>query len=160
MPGKVQIAKESFTHGQCEPIVGHRHRQKFGEAFSETQIAARVRGQKGKGFLAVIFPYKAGEEQPRIEAWQGDAGVKVSWKGETHYVLLDTKAHEINADGVKGKASCLVLKVKGEKDFCAALPAGGTVSFRGRTARGDGAVGVQVTGGKAQQVTGKRLTAQ
>jgi len=159
-PGQVQIAKESFTHGQCEPIVSHRHRQEFGEVFSETQIGARVRGEKGQGFLAVIFPYKAGEEPPCIEAWQGAAGVKITWKGETHYVLLDTRAHEINADGVKGKASCLVLKVKGEKDFSAALPAGGTVSFRGQTAKGDGPVGVQVIGGKAQQVTGKQLTAQ
>ena len=69
--------------------------------------------QKDQGFLVVIFPYQASEERPTIEGWAGGAGAKISWKGETHYVVLDARPHKINAEGLKGEASVLVAKAKG-----------------------------------------------
>ena len=43
------------------------------------------------------------------------AGAKVTWQDETHYVLLDTKVHAVNADGIKGEASVFVAKERDGK---------------------------------------------
>jgi len=91
------------------------HTDFFRNDFSEKQVLCRVEGQKGKGCLVVLFPYKQGEERPRFAPWQGGDGLKISWKGETHYVLLDTHEHQIDSDVLKGKTSAVVVKLKGEK---------------------------------------------
>jgi len=127
-PAKHKLHTDSFTHNQCEPIVSQRHRKKYGRAFTETIKLCRVEGQRDQGFLVVVFPYRAGEERPTIERWAGGAGAKISWKGETHYVVLDVTPHQINSEGLKGEASVLVAKVKdGTKSL--SLPLSEAVSF-------------------------------
>ena len=112
-PSQVRLFKDTFVHDQCEPIVGSRHQAKYGTPFSEKQMVCRVEGQQDQGFLVVLFPYKSDEPRPTIENWQGDKGVKVVWKGETHYVLLATRDCEIDVDAVKARATCLVVKDSG-----------------------------------------------
>jgi len=133
-PEGAELSKDSFTHNECEPIVGRLHRQKYGKAFEEKQLVCRAKGKKSEGFLAVIFPRKAGESEPVIESWADGAGAKIAWKGETHFVLLDTKEGEVNADGVKAKAGALVCKTAGGKVASLTLLAGGTAEATGATA--------------------------
>lgn len=128
-PQPAAFFQDTFVHDQCEPIVSTRHRERQGKAFSEKQLLCRIEGQKGKGFLVVLFPYKQGEERPLIAPWAGDAGVRVSWKGETHYIVLDTREHEVSADGINAKASALVVKVKDTENASVSLPAGGTAQY-------------------------------
>ncbi|MFN9223290.1 MAG: hypothetical protein ACK6D6_14380 [Planctomyces sp.] len=130
-PMGAELSKDSFTHNQCEPNVSHIHQQKYGKGFEEKQVVCRAKGKKGEGFLAVIFPRKAGEPEPVIESWAGGAGAKIAWKGETHYVLLDTKEREVNADGIKAKAGALVCKTAGGKATSLTLLAGGTAEAAG-----------------------------
>ncbi|MFN9236010.1 MAG: hypothetical protein ACK6D4_15355, partial [Planctomyces sp.] len=130
-PMGAELSKDSFTHNQCEPNVSHIHQQKYGTGFEEKQVVCRAKGKKGEGFLAVIFPRKAGEPEPVIESWAGGAGAKIAWKGETHYVLLDTKEREVNADGIKAKAGALVCKTAGGKATSLTLLAGGTAEAAG-----------------------------
>jgi len=157
VPPKVALHKEAFTHDQCEGEVSSRHQQKFGQKFSEKQVLCRAEGQRGKGFLVVLFPRKLDEEKPILQRWQGDAGVKVSWKGETHFVLLDVDEREAEADGVRARASCLVVKARGPRDFSLALPAGGSASFGGQSVDGPGPVGLQVVDGQARKLAGTDL---
>ena len=156
-PGQVKLFKDSFTHDQCENIVGARHREKLNKPFSEKQVVCRVEGEKGGGFLVVVFPRKADEARPAVEPWAGGKGVKVSWQGETHYVLLDMADQEVKADGIDAKAACLVVKSRDAKNFSICLPAGGKAMFNGQKIQGRGAVDVTVTGGKAQKSEGRDL---
>ncbi|MFN5900138.1 MAG: hypothetical protein ACK45A_18300, partial [Planctomyces sp.] len=48
-----------------------------------------------------------------------------------HYVLLDTKEREVNADGIKAKAGALVCKTAGGKATSLTLLAGGTAEAAG-----------------------------
>ena len=128
-----------------------RHQARFGERFSEKQVLCRVEGQKGQGFLVVLFPYKSDEPRPTIENWQGERGIKIVWKGETHYVLLDTRQHEIDADGIKARAACLVVKVTNAQNFTLGLPDGGQAAFRGQKLEGEGPMEVVVADGKARK---------
>jgi hypothetical protein len=151
VPSQVKLFRDTFIHDQCEPIVGQRHRAKFGKSFSEKQVLCRVEGQKGQGFLVALFPYKSDEPRPTIENWQGEKGIKVAWKGETHYILLDTQEHEIDADGIKARAACLIVKVTDAQNFTLGLPAGGQAAFRGQKLAGAGPMEVVVAGGKARK---------
>jgi hypothetical protein len=151
VPLRVKLYKDTFIHNQCEPIVAHRHQVKFGTAFSEKQVLCRVEGQKGQGFLVALFPYKSDEARPTIENWQGDKGIKLVWKGETHYVLLDTRPHEIDAQGIKARAACLVLKMTDARNFSLALPDGGQAAFRGQQLEGKGPLEIVVSDGKAHK---------
>jgi len=73
-------------------------------------VLCRVEGQNNEGFLVVLFPYESGGQKPVVEAWSGGAGAKISWKGETHYVILDVREHDVNAGGISARASALVVK--------------------------------------------------
>jgi hypothetical protein len=157
VPSKVTLHKDTFIHDQCEPIVGGRHSAKYGKAFSEKQVLCRVEGQKDQGFLVALFPYKPDEPRPAIENWCGDRGVKITWKNETHYVLLDTQEHDINADGIKAKAAALVVKVSDDKNWSLGLPAGGEAQFRGQKLQDKGPVAVTVANGNARRTEGKEL---
>jgi hypothetical protein len=114
--------------------VARLHQQKYGKAFEETQVVCRARGRKGEGFLAVIFPRTADEPEPLIEPWAGGAGAKIAWKGETHFVLLDTKECEVNADGIEARTGALVCKTVGGKVVSLTLLAAGTAEATGAKA--------------------------
>ncbi|MHB9134101.1 MAG: hypothetical protein ACYDBB_23775 [Armatimonadota bacterium] len=151
VPAQVKLSKDSFTHDQCEPEVK-------GRGFTtEKQVLARIDGQPGKGFLVTIFPRKADEPQPIVQPWMGDLGTKVTWQGETHYILLDTAVHDINTDGIKANASSLVVKVKDAKNYCISLPAGGTASYRGQKLSSTGPIELTVIDGKVTKTNGKNL---
>ena len=155
-PSKFQLHKGEFVNKECEPIVSRLHQQRHGKPFEEKQALCRVEGSPGKGFFVVIFPYKKGGEAPSVQAWAGEAGVKVTWKGETHYVLLEMADREVNADGLQARASATVLKTRAQ-DFSLSLPVGGKASFGGQTVEGGGPAGVQVANGKAERIEGKNL---
>ena len=121
----------TFTHDQCENIVGARFQQKYGKRFEEKTVLCRAEGRKGEGFLVVLFPYKTDEEKPKVEPWANGAGAKITWKNETHFVLLDTVDREINADGVQGKASAFVFKTAGGKPQSLCLLTAGAVAAAG-----------------------------
>ncbi|MHB8954848.1 MAG: hypothetical protein ACYC4U_17900 [Pirellulaceae bacterium] len=150
VPSQMKLHKATFVHDQCEPIVGARHAARFGTPFSEKQTACRVEGQPAQGFLVVLFPYAKDDPRPTIENWQGDHGVKIAWKGESHYVLLANDDQEIDADGVTARAACLVVKVTDDRNFALSLPAGGRASFCGQVLRGDGPLEIVVADGQAQ----------
>ena len=156
-PAQVTLHQDTFTNTQCEAAVGARHQQKYGKPFSETYSLCRIEGQKGQGFFVVLFPRKPDEPAPVIEKWAGEAGVKVSWKGETHFVLLDTQEHEIKADGIKAKAAALVVKVTDDKDWSLSLPLGGAASFRGQALKSAGPVELAVVDGKVRKAEGANL---
>ena len=151
VPAQVKLYKDAFVHDQCEPIVAGRHQAKFGKAFSEKQVLCRVEGQNNQGFLVVLFPYKPDEPRPVIENWEGAKGVRVAWKGETHYILFDTRQHEIDADGIEARADCLVIKVMNGENFTLDLPAGGQLTFRGQKLEGSGPLETAVVGGEARE---------
>jgi hypothetical protein len=82
--------------------------------------------------------------------------VKVVWKAETHYVLLDPADRQIDADGLRVKASAAILKSKGE-DFSLTLPLGGTASYRGQVVAGPGPRGIEMVEGRGREQAGKNL---
>lgn len=153
VPNQVKLYKDSFTHDQCEPSVSRRGFK------GEKQVVARIEGQPEQGFLVTVFPRKADEPAPTFAKWQGELGVKITWQGETHYVLLDTTPHQIKADGITANASCLVVKVIDKKNFTISLPAGGSAQFNGRKLSGAGPLELTVVNGKVTQKAGKDLLA-
>jgi hypothetical protein len=153
----VRLFRDTFIHDQCEGIVASRHRAKFQQPFSEKQVLCRVEGRKDAGFLVVLFPYKPDEPRPAIENWLGDKGVKVTWKNETHFILLDTAEHDVNADGIQAKAACLAVKVTDAQNYSLCLPAGGEVTFRGQKLQGAGPRELAVVAGRAQPSSGTDL---
>ena len=96
---------------------------------ARSRCSAASRARRTKGSWSCCSPTSRTSLGPIIENWQGDKGVKVVWKGETHYVLLDTRDCEIDADAVKARATCLVVKVADERNFTLSLPAGGQASL-------------------------------
>jgi hypothetical protein len=156
-PAQVRLFKDAFTHNQCEPIVGHRHREKSGQAFSEKQVVCRIEGQKGSGFLVVVFPRKADEPRPAVTPWLDSRGLKIVWKGETHFVLLDTREREIRADGIQAKTACLVAKVRDGQNFSLHLPAGGQVSYGGEMLQETGPAELTRAQGRTLRTAGKPL---
>jgi hypothetical protein len=157
VPSQVKLFRDTFVHDQCEPIVGGRHRAKYQQPFSEKQVLCRVEGRKDSGFLVALFPYQPDEPRPTIENWLGDKGVRVTWKNESHFVLLDTTEHEINADGVQAKAACLVVKVADEQNFSLCLPTGGLATFRGQELKGAGPQELTVAEGRIRKSAGVDL---
>ncbi len=155
-PKEAALAKDSFTHDQCEPIVSGIHQRKHGTGFTEKQVVCRVEGRKGAGFLVIIFPRKAVEPAPSVAPW-GDGGAEVSWKGETHRVLLDVEEREVRADGVEARASCLVLKSREGTLREVDLPAGGRASVGGRTLEGTGPCALDPSDGRSLRVDGSDL---
>jgi hypothetical protein len=128
VPKSARLHKDSFTHDQCEPIVGRIHRERYGKAFSEKLVLGRAEGQKDQGFLVALFPCHENEPRPTIERWLGGSGVKVTWKDQTHYVLLDTAVRQVDANGIRAKTSALVAKFQSGRPVSITLPAGGTGS--------------------------------
>jgi hypothetical protein len=157
VPAKPTLSTDQFVHDQCEPIVSGLHREKTGKTFSEKQVLCRAEGQKGQGFLVVLFPYRQGEPRPTVEPWLGEAGAKVTWQGETHYVLLDTREHDVDAAGVKGRASCVVLKQTDAKNWSLTLPAGGTAKANRRELSAPGPTGLIVADNKPRRADGRNL---
>jgi hypothetical protein len=157
VPSQVKLFRDTFVHDQCEPIVGSRHQAKFKQRFSEKQVLCRVEGRQDSGFLVALFPYKSDEPRPAIENWLGDKGMKITWKNETHFVLLDTAEHTVNADGIQAKAACLVVKVADGQNFSLGLPAGGEVTFRGHKLRGTGPRELAVVAGQSRPSSGTDL---
>ncbi len=156
-PAQVTLHQDTFTNTQCEGAVGQRHQQKYGKPFSETYALCRVEGQKGQGFFVTLFPRQPDEPEPVIEPWAGACGVKVAWKGETHYVLLDTTEREVGADGIKARAAALVVKVTDDKNWSLSLPLGGEASFRGQTLKADEPVELSAVAGKITRSKGAPL---
>ncbi len=132
-PAQVKLFKDSFTNKECEGIVSAKSQELLKKPFSETYSLCRIEGQKGQGFFVLLFPRKPDEPKPAVEKWAGEKGLKIAWKNETHYVLLDMQPQEIEADGVKAKAAALVVKSLDDKNFSISLPAGGSASFRGQS---------------------------
>jgi hypothetical protein len=153
-PAKVTLHQDKFSNTQCEGAVGQRHQQKYGKPFSETYALCRIEGQKGQGFCVTLFPYKVDEPKPVIEAWAGEKGLKLTWNGETHFVLLDTQAQTINADGIQAKAAALVVKITDKKNYSISLPLGGEARFRGKRLKAAGPVEMTVTDGRATTTLG------
>ena len=87
-------------------------------------MLTRVEGEAGKGFLVVIFPHAAGRAGPDDRELAGRGGVKLTWKGQTHFVLLDVADREVDADGIKARASCLVVKVTDGRTSRSSCPPG------------------------------------
>ncbi len=160
VPGQVKLYQDSFTHTNCEGIVSGLHQQKFGEPFSEKQVLARVEGQKGQGFLVTIFPRQADEPPPTVEPWLNGQGVKVTWQGETHYVLISLTPQAVDVNGIKANASCLVLKTRDNQNWSLTLPAGGEATYLGQTIKSEGPVEVAMVAGKVTKTEGKDLMAQ
>ena len=150
-PAQVNLYKDSFFHTQCEPDVSARGFK------GVKQVVARIEGRPGDGFLMAAFPRKAEEPRPEFLPWCEAKGLKISWQGETHYLLLALTPQTINADGIKATASCLVVKFKDNKNFSIALPAGGSASFHGKKLNGPGAMELIVENGKTRTQAGKDL---
>jgi hypothetical protein len=128
-PSTVALFQDVFEHDQCEGIVAARHK---GGVFREKQVLCRVEGRKGQGFLVVIFPRNADEEPPVVASWAGGQGARITWKGQTHFVLLDAVERDINADGIQGRASALVVKGADPAKSMVELLAGAAVRVGGR----------------------------
>jgi len=109
-PDEFKWHTDTHTHNQCETIVRNLHSKKFGKPFSETLVLARAEGQKGRGFLVVLFPYKPNEPKPTVQAWADGAGAKIIWKDRTDYVVLDTTLHATRAAGIYASASAAVIQ--------------------------------------------------
>jgi hypothetical protein len=157
VPSQVKLYRDTFVHDQCEPIVSSRHRARFQKPFSEKQMLCRVEGKNDSGFLVALFPYKPDEPRPAIGNWLGDRSVKIIWKNETHYILLDTTEHEVNADGIHAKAACLVVKVTDAQNFSICLPSGGKATFRGQRLEGAGPRELAVVKGETRKSSGTDL---
>src|SRR5262249_55931420 len=129
-PSAPKLFQDAFTHDQCEPIISEIVASR-GKSFSEKQVLARIEGERGRGFLVVAFPRKADEARPELTPWLDGKGVKVTWKRQTHHLLLDTRPRAIDDAGIRGQTSCLVLKTHGPGSAVMSLPAGGEVEVLG-----------------------------
>jgi hypothetical protein len=156
-PTAVKLYKDKFTNTQCESAVSIRHQNINGKTFSETYSLTRVEGQKGQDFFVALFPYKTDEPKPVVEAWGNDKGLKITWKNEVHYVMLDTEINNINLDGIKAKTSALIVKVTDKKNYSICLPAGGEISFRGKRLKGISPSEITIVNGKFRKSPGKDL---
>ncbi|HOF87443.1 MAG TPA: hypothetical protein PLZ36_04970, partial [Armatimonadota bacterium] len=124
---------------------------------TETQYVARLEGQPGRGFLMAAFPRLAAEEKPVFTRWAGADGLKITWKGETHYLLLALAPRTVTSDGITATAACLVVKVADRKNFTISLPLGGTASFGGKKVSGTAPIELVVENGKAKMRPGTNL---
>jgi len=131
LPSNPKLFQDSFTHDQCEPIIMGISNGR-GEQFHEKQVLARVEGEKGQGFLVVVLPHRADEPQAEVSSWMDGNGVTVTWKGETHHVLLDVKSRIIDEREIRGETSCLVFKTRGSGSAIVSLPAGGECEVFGK----------------------------
>jgi len=156
-PAQATLYQDAFTNTQCEGAVGARHRERYGKPFSETYALCRVEGQKGQGFFVTLFPRKPDEPQPIIQPWTGPQGAKVTWKGETHYVLLAAQEQQINADGIHAKAAALVVKVTEDGNFSLSLPLGGKAAFRGQSVESDQPAEIVVIDGTRSAETARDI---
>jgi hypothetical protein len=136
-PSAPKLFQDAFTHDQCEPIISEIVASR-GQSFREKQVLARIEGERGRGFLVVAFPRKADEPRPEVTPWLDGKGIKVTWKGQTHHVLLDTRPRAIDEAGIRGETSCLVLKTQGPGSAIVSLPAGGEVEVLGKGLRSTG----------------------
>jgi hypothetical protein len=130
-PSAPKLFQDTFTHDQCEPIISEIVASR-GQSFREKQVLARIEGERCQGFLVVAFPHKADEPRPEVMPWLDGKGVKVTWKGQTHHVLLDTRPRAIDEAGIRGQTSCLVLKSQEPGSAVVSLPAGGKVEVLGK----------------------------
>src|SRR5204862_382147 len=101
-PPTPKLFRDAFTHGQCEPIISGIVQRRGQSTFSEKQVLVRIQGERGRGFLVVIFPRKAGDPLPRVTPWLEGGGVEVVWKGETHHVVLETVPRAFEGAGLRG----------------------------------------------------------
>ncbi len=150
-PPSPKLFRDEFTHDQCEPIISGIAAGRGQPKFSEKQVLARIEGERGRGFLVVIFPRKAGEPPPQVTPWLGGKGAQVAWKGEMHQVVLDVLPHQFEGAGIRGEASCLVVKRTGADESTVCLPAGGTVELLGRKLGSPGPAEWAITGGEVNR---------
>ena len=155
VPQEVTLARDTFTHDQCEPIVAGRNKRPF----RETQVLARVEGQKGQGFLVVVFPRRPNQAQPNVAPWLAGKGVTISWQGQTHHVLLDVQAHSFADAGIRGETACLVVKSNDGKPHTVCLPAGGRAAGSTWQADSAGPAEWTVVDGTLTERRGKDLRA-
>jgi hypothetical protein len=151
-PPSPKLFRDEFTHDQCEPIISGIVQSAGRPAFREKQVLARIEGERGRGFLVVIFPRKAGEPPPQVTPWLEGKGAQVTWKGETHQVVLDVLPRQFEDAGIRGEASCLVVKRTGSGgDATVCLPAGGTVEALGKNLSAPGPAEWVITGGEVSR---------
>jgi hypothetical protein len=77
---------------------GHKQNFLVGDpGMEENQTLARVYGPRGgQGFLAVLYPRKADEPEPKVELVAGGKLVKVTLPDQTHWILLSKEPVEVN----------------------------------------------------------------
>ena len=95
-----------------------------------------------------------------VTPWLDGKGVKVTWKGQRHHVLLDTRPRAIDEAGIRGETSCLVLKAQGPGSAVVSLPAGGEVEVLGKGLRSTGPAEWVVAEGEVSRRDGADLLAR
>ena len=75
--------------GRIESAVGDSISSPSGTDLQETQQSARIYGQAdGGGFRIVLYPRKANEPMPRVDALAHGAVLRVTLPTQTHWILL------------------------------------------------------------------------
>ena len=107
------VAGEALQgHFHPQPVRADRRQPAPGQVRQAVQREAGAlprRRPEGPGVPGRAVPLQVRRAAPDHRELAGRQGAsRSSWKGETHYVLLDTRQHDIDADGIQARAACLV----------------------------------------------------
>ncbi len=91
---------------------GHRQNFLVGDpGMEENQKLARVHGPRGgQGFLAVLYPRKPDEPEPRVESLADGRLVKLSLPDQTHWVLLSREPADVSDGPVRLSGTAALAK--------------------------------------------------
>jgi hypothetical protein len=77
----------------------------------ENQKLARLYGPRGgQGFLAVFYPRKANEPEPKVESLANGKLVKLTLPDQTHWILLSKEPATVSDGPVKLTGTAAVAK--------------------------------------------------
>ena len=72
---------------------------------------ARIYGPRGgQGFLAVLYPRKANEPEPKVESLADGKLVKLTLPDQTHWILLSKEPVTVTDGPVKLAGTAVVVK--------------------------------------------------
>jgi hypothetical protein len=91
---------------------GHKQNFLVGDpGMEENQKLARLYGPRGgQGFLAVLYPRKANEPEPKVESLANGKLVKLTLPDQTHWILLSKEPVTVSDGAVKLTGTAAVAK--------------------------------------------------
>jgi len=145
-PAQPQFATGEYGHKFLAGNTVAYWRQVNGpKPFTEVQRFIRLKRSDHGGYLAVLFPYSAGEQVPTFTAWGAGAGVQATIGDERQTVICAAAPGTFAHDGTALTGQRALVR-QGPRTTRLALLAGTRLEAGGVLLEAPGPVAVAVTG--------------